>query len=685
MEIWYIIISFGGLRGVASPRLPAVPKVSMPRFAYIAPPLLVLACIGVPASRSASAPDTDLDRRFTQSVQPVVATYCAPCHSGATPAGGFDLTQFHNAASVVNDFPHWAQVPEKLSAKAMPPVGMPQPSDEARQKIIDWVAAVRKNEALKHAGDPGPVLARRLSNAEYDNTIRDLTGVDIHPAKEFPVDPANQAGFDNSGESLTMSPALMSKYLEAARQVADHLVLKPDGFSFAPYPMLVETDHERYAIQRIIDFYAGQPTKFADYFEAAWRYKNRIALGQPRATLASLAAQANISPKYLPLVWQALETKEEIGPMSKLQTLWRDLPTPKAGQPEIARAACERMDQFVTRIRRHTERLFVPPALPLMGTNFQPFVLWRDREIAAHRRDFEPAALRVEGDPPPGDFIVTQGPTFGNGEALAVKQGIAEYIKARNTDPDLVVPAGQRARYEAALARFSSVFPTAFYLRERGRFYPIDTIDLGRYLGAGLHNVMGYFRDDQVLSDMILDEKGKKELDTLWQEFDFIADYSVRTWQQFVFNGGGGRGVAVTRPSFGDSTTEKVILGMRDEYLKSVPPGHDDIVKALNVHFNATNAAIRWVEQAHAAAEPRHIEDLLKFAARAYRRPLAKDERDDILAYYHQLRDKSNLTHEEAIRGSIVSLLVSPDFLYRVDLNDPAPAPSPLASARGPK
>ena len=65
------------------------------------------------------------------------------------------------------------------------------------------------------------VLARRLSNAEYNYTIRDLTGVDIRPTREFPVDPANTAGFDNSGESLTMSPALLNKYLQAAREVGE--------------------------------------------------------------------------------------------------------------------------------------------------------------------------------------------------------------------------------------------------------------------------------------------------------------------------------------------------------------------------------------------------------------------------------------------------------------------------------
>ena len=71
----------------------------------------------------------------------------------------------------------------------------------------------------------------------------------------------------------------------------------------------------------------------------------------------------------------------------------------------------------------------------------------------------------------------------------------------------------------------------------------------------------------------------------------------------------------------------------------------------------------------HAAAEPKHLDALLKFAARAYRRPLSKAERDDILTYYHTLRDKNDLTHEEAVRNSIASILMSPDFCYRIDLD----------------
>src|SRR5207237_1608315 len=136
----------------------------------------------------------------------------------------------------------------------MQPKQVKQPHAEARREVIDWVQAVRASEAQKNAGDPGTVLARRLSNAEYNYTIRDLTGVDIRPAREFPVDPANTSGFDNSGESLTMSPALLKKYLQAAHDVADHMVLTPDGIDFSPNPMLVDTDRDKYATHRIVDF-----------------------------------------------------------------------------------------------------------------------------------------------------------------------------------------------------------------------------------------------------------------------------------------------------------------------------------------------------------------------------------------------------------------------------------------------
>ena len=113
--------------------------------------------------------------------------------------------------------------------------------------------------------------------------------------------------------------------------------------------MLVETDRDKYAIQRIVDFYERQPTDYADYFQAAWRFKYRAALGKPGATLACIAADSKVSPKYLPMVWQILEetpdaAKQEVGPIAKLQAMWRALPAPARQQPDAELRAQVRRD-----------------------------------------------------------------------------------------------------------------------------------------------------------------------------------------------------------------------------------------------------------------------------------------------------------------------------------------------------
>jgi hypothetical protein len=267
----------------------------------------------------------------------------------------------------------------------MPPKGARQPAAQERRVAGDWFHAVRDHERRRNAGDPGVALARRLSNAEYNYTIRDLTGADIRPAREFPVDPANTAGFDNSGETLTMSPTVLKKYLAAAREVASHMYLKETGFGFAPHPMLVETDRDKFAVHQIIDFYHAQNIDYADYFQTAWRFRHRAALGQPRATWAGLARQYLVSAKYLGMVWSTLESKEEIGPLVKLQAMWRALPAP----PNDARAGCEEMRAYIAQVRKKVEPRFINITAGPIGTAWQPLLIWKNTQYATHRRKFD--------------------------------------------------------------------------------------------------------------------------------------------------------------------------------------------------------------------------------------------------------------------------------------------------------
>ena len=634
-----------------------------------------LALLGQPVP--ADSPQSGLDRAFTETVRPFVETYCVGCHGGAHPTAQFDLRKYSALSDVTGDLDHWTLVLKRLSSGMMPPKMVKQPDAEVRQKVIDWITAVRREEARKNAGDPGPVLAHRLSNAEYNYTIRDLTGADLQPAREFPVDPGNPAGFDNSGESLSMSPALLGKYLQAARDVADHLVLKPTGIAFAAYPVLAETDRDKYCVGQILDFYHRQDTDYADYFQAAWRYQHRAALGQPKATMADFAAQAKLSPKYLETVWQLLEEKtDDVGPVAKLRSMWRDLPTPNGKQPDLARPQCERMRDWVVQLRAKTELRFPDLSVPGISRTSQPFLMYRNRQYATHRLDYDRGVLQVEGEAQaaPTDNGPKKMEGIDDGSIPA-----AQPPRRFPPDPDLHVPAGQRARYEAAFARFSAVFPDTFYISERGRYFPDNTRDKGRYLSAGFHNLMGYFRDDQPLYNLLLDAQGQKELDELWKEMDFIASATTRTYVQFYLfeskEAAKGPEGGVPIPE-NDITSEVRIRKVEEDYLAKARASKNPIaIQAIEDHFKAVNDSIRWVEAARVQAQPVQLKALEDFAARAYRRPLTLAERDDLVSYYHSLREKDGLSHEDAMRDSVVSILMSPDFCYQLNLTAAAAKP----------
>jgi Protein of unknown function (DUF1592)/Protein of unknown function (DUF1588)/Protein of unknown function (DUF1587)/Protein of unknown function (DUF1585)/Protein of unknown function (DUF1595) len=636
---------------------------------------IAAASMAYAASRTAAP---SIDQRFEQTVKPFVGKYCVACHSGKMAPAQFDLTFYANVDLVKDDFARWELLAQRLRNREMPPKPMRSPSAAEEQQVIDWVSAVRV-EIKKSAGDPGIVLTRRLSNAEYDYTIRDLTGQDMRIAKEFPVDPANQAGFDNSGESLTMSPSLLNKYLKAAREVADHAVLKPDGIDFAPYPMLVETDREKYAIQRIVNFYAAQPTDYAAYFEAAWRYKYRVTLKKPNATLTTTAADANVSAKYLSMVWQILHDQNAAGPVLTLQKMWRSLPSPAAAQPGAVHTQSTKMRDFVMKIRAHTAMQFAAPLVKGLPAQSVPLLNWKLKEFAEHRRDSDPNDLRNDTDPPP---VVPEIPNYPDFHQEAAPRWAALSAKARADDTDLIVPAAQHARYKSAFARFASVFPDTFYVTERGRFFPDDSQDKGRLLSAGYHNIMGYYRDDLPLVQLILDDRGKNELDRLWNEFDYIADFSARTWTQYYFNQSGevfGKGAesGSERPTDHAVTDTEVIFRLRDAYLAkaAADPTNDPVAaEAIRAHFDGMNATLRKLEKERVEAEPKQLEALLHFAARAYRRPLTPGERADLLAYYYQIRTQNQLSHEEALRDAIASVLMEPDFLYRLDMAEPQTA-----------
>jgi hypothetical protein len=118
----------------------------------------------------------------------------------------------------------WKEVLKKVQAGEMPPpAAKNHPSLSERSVISNWILAEIYKYDPKHP-DPGRVTIRRLNRAEYNNTIRDLVGVDFQPAEDFPSDDSGY-GFDNIGDVLSLSPVLMEKYLTAATRILDEAIV----------------------------------------------------------------------------------------------------------------------------------------------------------------------------------------------------------------------------------------------------------------------------------------------------------------------------------------------------------------------------------------------------------------------------------------------------------------------------
>ncbi|MFG0335917.1 MAG: DUF1592 domain-containing protein [Maioricimonas sp. JB049] len=174
----------------------------------------------------AAAEDAPLD--YTTQIRPFFKQYCFDCHSGEFADEGLALDEYENVADILSDRKRWEKVYDLVRVGAMPPSDVDQPSEEERQKISDWLDHTLFFVDCDAGPDPGRVTIRRLNRNEYNNTIRDLVGVDFEPANDFPSDDVGY-GFDNIGDVLSLPPLLLEKYLDAAEQVADKAIVTPES------------------------------------------------------------------------------------------------------------------------------------------------------------------------------------------------------------------------------------------------------------------------------------------------------------------------------------------------------------------------------------------------------------------------------------------------------------------------
>lgn len=267
---------------------------------------------------------------FRERIVPFVARYCRECHGAQTAEAQLNLERYDSALTLADDYRPWEHVLTFVARNEMPPAAASeQPTAEERRAFLATLRAVLDEQARQLAGDPGPVLPRRLTNAEYDHSIRDLTGVDIRPTQSFPVDPAAGEGFSNTGEALAMSPSLFTKLYAAAQHVADHALLTTQGLSFAPHPVATFADRSKFGEQAILQFYERHRVDYTDYLRACWQYRHRPA-ARDGESLEAWARRRELSSPYLTTLYQLLSAPLDADRyyLGWLRQRWHDVPGP---------------------------------------------------------------------------------------------------------------------------------------------------------------------------------------------------------------------------------------------------------------------------------------------------------------------------------------------------------------------
>ena len=308
--------------------------------------LLVLALSAHAESKPVPESFVSLGKSYQARVRPLLKQFCTGCHSTKKKEGELDLERFVQLSDVRRSTRAWQGVVEMLKKGEMPPKEAPQPGAAQRKVLVEWATSYLYSEALAQSGDPGPVVLRRLSNAEYTFTVRDLTGVALDPAREFPGDNAAGEGFTNTGAGQAMSPALLRKYLDAGKQIASHATLLPDGIRFSIKNSRRDWTDEKLA--EIRAFYgrftlsndlgvgdkvgnvnahgntrlgiAGQ-LPVGRYMQATLQERKRLMEG--KTTIAEVASHRGLSPRYLQRLWDVLRDKQPSLVLDRVRAKWR--------------------------------------------------------------------------------------------------------------------------------------------------------------------------------------------------------------------------------------------------------------------------------------------------------------------------------------------------------------------------
>ncbi|MBK8091260.1 MAG: DUF1592 domain-containing protein [Verrucomicrobiaceae bacterium] len=613
-------------------------------------------------------------------LRPILQTYCLGCHSTAEQKGELDLE-----ASDIHRQPHiWEDVLDQLTLGEMPPKDEKQLPPSEKQQLITSIRRTLDQIALASAGDPGPVILRRLSNMEYTYTLRDLTGIDtLDPAREFPVDGAAGEGFSNAGAALVMSPALLTKYLDAAKEVTSHAIFTPHGMRWSASTTARDwTDETLTAIRQFYARYTAQTGAQSMNLQGVKFDTNaggRLPLNTYLDALQGRHDGAGLSTKYLRILRQALTstqpsilldplrakyrqkqlTAADIEPWQ--QILWRFATIGHIGKENGPKGWQEPLTPLAT---QHELRLKLTP--PKNSTALKLYLTATDAGDGSEgdAAFWQNARIVVKGKPDHKvlDLAITKTPqvielslpaaqiVLGAEFVISAKHNAGSVQVQILTEPPKSL-SGLQSGYAAALTTKGQWSDNNLRTTHSAPILVADDSPAKKRLTAAFDDFRAlfpialcytkivpvdevvtltlFFREDSELKRLILTEAETAALDRLWDQLLFVSEAPLKQVDAFE---------------------QLYQFATQDAKPSAFEPMRQPILQAAAAFKTQQKNTIPTQQQA-----------VLDFAAKAWRRPLTEKEITSLRAFSPQLM--------------LIRVLTAPAFLYRIEKTPPKTAP----------
>ena len=373
---------------------------------------------------------------YDKEVKPFFAKYCNGCHSADALEAGVRTDHSDLEDVFITDRKNWLKIFEMMRFKAMPPEEAEQPTDAERDLVTVWLNQELNSVDCKKVKNPGAVTIRRLNRLEYNNTVRDLFGIQFRPADDFPSDDVGE-GFDNIGDVLTLSPLLMEKYLNAAEQIAEQVVYAPNADNQAEKVIQLEQFKPTGLVKDgALRFYTNGKVmaEFEVPFDGKYTLRIKVGADQAGRELAKMVVQVDQRPPQLTSISARTSTprdyETELQLSSGKHTLQlgfvNDFYNPKATEPRqrdrnlsffaVKLVGPERLPQDVlTELQREILAVKVEPGAEAAATASRILTPLISR---AFRRSVNTA--HVDAYARLVNVVMNQGETFARGMQVAV-------------------------------------------------------------------------------------------------------------------------------------------------------------------------------------------------------------------------------------------------------------------------